>query len=123
MMPRKVKASEPAKCKSAVPRAQVTSPRCIKPTTSTEKLEKVVRPPKKPVITNNFHSGDRLGLLAKNATAIPTIYPPTILEIKVPNGSVEAMLTVTKLNPALSNAPRPAPQKIARIDGHILNIY
>jgi len=122
-MPRKVSAKEPARWSNAVPIAHVSSPRCIKLTTSTEKLEKVVRPPKKPVITNNFHSGDRLGLLPKNATAIPTIYPPTILEIKVPNGSVEVMLTVAKLNPALSNAPRPAPQKIARIDGHILNIY
>ena len=36
-----------------------------------EKLEKVVRPPKKPVTTNNFHSGERSGLLPKNATAIP----------------------------------------------------
>jgi hypothetical protein len=79
----------------------------------------VVRPPKKPVTTNNFHSGDRFGLLPKNATAIPTIYPPTILEIKVPKGSVEAILTVARLNPALSNAPRPAPQKIAEIDSHI----
>jgi hypothetical protein len=33
------------------------------------------------------------------------------------------MLTVAKLNPALSNAPKPAPQKIARIDSHILDIY
>jgi hypothetical protein len=45
------------------------------------------------------------------------------LEIKVPKGSVEAILTVARLKPALSNAPRPAPQKIARIDSHILNIY
>jgi hypothetical protein len=82
-----------------------------------------VRPPKKPVITNNFHSGDKLGLLPKKARAMPIIYPPTILEIKVPSGSVEGALTVARLKPALSNAPRPAPQKIARIDGHIIDVY
>jgi hypothetical protein len=40
-------------------------------TTSAEKLEKVVKPPRNPVITKSFHSGERLGLLPKNAMAIP----------------------------------------------------
>jgi len=71
-IPKKVKTKDPTRCNSAVPSAQVYSPRCKKLTTSAEKLEKVVRPPKKPVITNNFHSGDRFGLLPKKATAIPT---------------------------------------------------
>ena len=61
--------------------------------------------------------------MPKKATAIPTKYPPTILEINVPNGRVEARLTVTRLKPALSEAPRPAPQKIAKIDSHIFGIY
>ena len=71
-MPKKVSAREPIKCSKAVPSAQVNSPRCMRPTTSAEKLEKVVKPPRKPVITNNFHSGERLGLLPKKAMAMPT---------------------------------------------------
>jgi hypothetical protein len=79
-----------------------------------------VSPPRKPVTTNNFHSGDRFGLVPKKATAIPIKYPPVILEIKVPSGRVEEIPTVARLNPALSSAPKPAPQKIANIDGHII---
>jgi len=41
-------------------------------TNSAEKVEKVVRPPQKPVITNRRHSGATALYVAKKATATPT---------------------------------------------------
>src|SRR5271170_7898024 len=56
-MPARVIDTEPAKCNAAAPHALSDRPCCNKSTISDEKVEKVVRPPQKPVITNSRHSG------------------------------------------------------------------
>ena len=53
--------------------AQPMRPACSKVTTSAEKVEKVVKPPQKPVMMNNRHSGATSFVLAKKATAKPMI--------------------------------------------------
>ena len=55
-------------------------------TASTENVEKVVNPPKKPVIINIRHSGDKPGYWVKKANAIPIKYPPAKLAERVPIG-------------------------------------
>src|SRR5262245_23130917 len=52
-MPAAVSISEPNRCALAVPTAHRYSPLAIRPTTSLENVEKVVRPPMNPVMTNN----------------------------------------------------------------------
>jgi hypothetical protein len=44
----------------------------MRATTSAEKLEKVVSPPKKPVMIKSRHSEETEGWFTKYATAIPT---------------------------------------------------
>ena len=57
----KVISSEPNKCNATAPNATAIRPDCSNVTTSTEKVENVVRPPQKPVATNKRHSGAMLG--------------------------------------------------------------
>jgi hypothetical protein len=45
------------------------------------------------------------------------------LASKVPSGTIDAVPAAKKLKPALSKAPKPAPKKIAKMDGHIVSIY
>ncbi len=51
--PKAVKANEPVKCASVVASAHAVCPCCICVTTSAEKVEKVVNPPRKPVMTKS----------------------------------------------------------------------
>ena len=66
-MPAKVISKEPMTWAVMVPQAQPRRPCCSSPVTSAEKLEKVVRPPQKPVITSSRHSGDSVVQLEKKA--------------------------------------------------------
>ena len=56
-MPAKVMSSEPNRCAAAALRAHSGRPAISMPTISAEKVEKVVRPPQNPVMTNRRHSG------------------------------------------------------------------
>jgi hypothetical protein len=60
-MPRTVNKIEPQTCISAKPKPHVSCPRSRRETTSAEKLEKVVSPPKKPVMIKSLHSGETEG--------------------------------------------------------------
>ena len=61
-MPITVNASEPNKCKPAVSKAKEYRPWFNMPTTSAEKLEKVVSAPKKPVTKAKRQTGSRSGM-------------------------------------------------------------
>src|SRR6516225_4807141 len=56
-IPAKVITTEPTRCAAAAPSAHSARPCCTSVTSSAEKVEKVVSPPQKPVITNSRHSG------------------------------------------------------------------
>ena len=50
------------------------------------KVENVVSPPKKPIVTPNFKfSGNRLGLTSVNPKRYPNTKQPTAFTTKVPN--------------------------------------
>ena len=70
-MPAKVIDTEPNKCSAAAPHALTDRPCSKSATISEEKVENVVKPPQKPVITNSRHSGASPEEEAKNATATP----------------------------------------------------
>lgn len=55
---------------------------------SAEKVEKVVKPPRKPVVNPNRHSIGMGGSQANAATANPINNPPTQFAMNVPNGNV-----------------------------------
>ena len=58
---------------------------------STEKEEKVVSPPRKPVMTKILHSGAISGFLAKNENAMPIKNPPKRFAQRVPRWRFEKM--------------------------------
>lgn len=68
-------ASEPAGLSSMLASAQPKRPSCIRYTTSSEKVEKVVRPPQNPVVISNFggvqmrHAGENRHRRADDKTA------------------------------------------------------
>ena len=70
-MPAKVISTEPTTCRPMEPAAQANCWRCSRVTISIEKVEKVERPPQKPVMMSSFHSGERLEVVAKYAVAKP----------------------------------------------------
>ena len=63
---------EPNRCAEAATSAHIGWPRAMRVKTSAEKLEMVVRPPRKPVMANRRHSGGKPGCWAKKAMATPT---------------------------------------------------
>ena len=73
-MPTAVSASEPRRCTPAVPSAQAYSRRSSRLTTSLEKVEKVVSPPRNPVIANSRACGAICGWRSNQATATPVSY-------------------------------------------------
>src|SRR5260370_39262062 len=85
-------------------------------TTSTENVEKVVRPPMNPVITNRRNSGGRPALAAKKTAATPTRDAPIRLDASVPSGTVGKTAFKPRLSVQRSNAPSPAPTKMERIE-------
>ncbi|MNF18852.1 hypothetical protein D3C80_2232040 [compost metagenome] len=58
-------------CKAIEPRAHEIRPSWMRETTSAEKVENVVNPPQKPVISSRRHSGLSDGDAEKNAMAKP----------------------------------------------------
>ena len=67
-----------------VPNAQPIRPSLNKATTSTEKVEKVVKPPQKPVVSMIFQIGSILGALLNQAMPKAIIKAPIQLATKVP---------------------------------------
>ncbi len=67
--------------------ARANSPRERRVTTSAEKVEKVVRPPRKPVITRRRISG-RPGWRLSQISRKPTRKPPSRLAVRVPSGTL-----------------------------------
>jgi hypothetical protein len=72
-IPANVINTEPARCNAAAPYAPSDRPCSSNATISDEKVENVVSPPQKPVMTNNRHSGASAVEAAKNAMAAPTM--------------------------------------------------
>ena len=70
-MPASVAATEPTTCTATVAPAIAILPCCSSVTTSAEKVEKVVRPPQKPVTISSRHSGEIAGAVANQAIATP----------------------------------------------------
>ena len=67
-MPANVINSEPSKWAATAPKAHTVRPDCSSITTSAEKVENVVKPPQKPVVTNSRHSGAKCGYAVKKAS-------------------------------------------------------
>ena len=84
-------ASEPNKCRAMVARASVQRAPMSISTTSPENVEKVVSPPKNPVMTSKRHSGASSGRYAKKAKAQPIKKPPSKFAHSVPRGMGEGM--------------------------------
>ena len=75
--------------------AQVYSCLCSILNASAENAEKVVKPPKKPVITNKLSALSSL-VYIKLAIVIPIKKPPIKLAINVPSGKILALSAVFK---------------------------
>ena len=88
-------------------------PRINNVTVSTEKVEKVVSPPRNPVIMNNRHSGVKPGCCIKKATEKPTKKPPIRLAESVPTGNSGHRAFSQSPSPQRSHAPKAAPTPIA----------
>ena len=84
-----------------------------------EKEENVVKPPKKPVITNSRHCGDSSVCILKKAIAIPMRYPPMRLAAMVPIEIATDMESNIKLSAHLNTAPIDAPRLMAKIELNI----
>lgn len=115
-IPSSVIATLPATCTAIAPNAHCTRPAVSCPTTSAEKAENVVRPPRKPVMTSSRHSGDREGCAAKKATATPIRYPPTRLAASVPGGMKGNSAFRCFPSTHRRREPPAAPTLIARIE-------
>src|SRR6185503_9611595 len=85
-------------------------------TTSDENVEKVVNPPRNPVIANNRNSGGKPDLIAKYAAAAPTRYPPSRFAANVPIGTVGKSGLSTMPSHHRRQAPEPAPRNTQRIE-------
>ena len=56
--------------------------------------------------------------------SLGAILPSSFAQSNYPNKPINFIVPAArKLNPALSKAPKPAPKKITKIDGHIVRIY
>lgn len=55
-------------------------------TTSAEKVDNVVSPPRKPVTISKRHSGGADWWMLKSATSTPTRWPPSRLAVNAPGG-------------------------------------
>src|SRR5271169_3132372 len=71
LTPANVISREPPKFAPIAASAPARRPDCMRNTTSAEKVEKVVKPPQKPVVMNSRHSGAKAGYCMKNASATP----------------------------------------------------
>lgn len=71
-MPAKVSNSEPPRCSVIAAQAIPRRSWRISWTTSPEKLENVLKPPRNPVMTSSLHCGGSSGWAPKNASASPT---------------------------------------------------
>ena len=69
--PNTVMPSAAPTCSAMATAARASRPLCSRATISMAKVEKVVSPPRKPVIMASRHSGARLGCRAKKAEAMP----------------------------------------------------
>jgi len=115
-MPRNVMASEPRTWVAIEMKAQTKLPCCNCVTTSAEKVEKVVNPPKNPVITSKRHCGDSSTCREKYAKATPIKYPPTKLATKVPGGMDGHKLLSRVLSNQRSKEPSAAPKLMEKME-------
>jgi hypothetical protein len=86
----------------------------IRETVSAEKVEKVVRPPKKPVAIPILSISGRYVWFFVIAMKSPIKKPPSKLADNVPRGIVGKTEFKALPNKNLSRAPRPAPVNIAK---------
>lgn len=66
--------------------ALMKAPDVMSEKASAEKVEKVVRPPRKPVMTKSRTAGGSSGFALVQASAAPIRRPPAALEASVPQG-------------------------------------
>jgi hypothetical protein len=85
-------------------------------TTSAEKVEKVVRPPKNPVTVSNRHWGDNVGNVKNTAIAIPIKYAPKMFATNVPGGSCGKVEFSRFAKYQRTSAPSDAPIAMATMD-------
>src|SRR5690348_7392972 len=86
--PSSVNASEPIRCKPIIASAHAYSCRNSSVTVSPENVEKVVSPPRKPVVMNSRSSGDSAENCSNAPSVKPMINPPSRLAVSVPIGMV-----------------------------------
>src|SRR5476649_1079041 len=114
-----VMARDPARLRNMFSKAPAKRPSCNMYTTSSEKVEKVVKPPQKPVVSNSFHTGSRWVIRLKMAMPSPMINAPTRLTVKVPRGKTGLIPFIFKLTYQRATLPTPPPIKTA---SNVLNI-
>src|SRR5574337_1294209 len=120
--PASVIASEPNKCTETVVTAQAYCWRRNKVTVSAEKVENVVRPPQKPVVTNRRSSGDRLWNWVNTPSAQPMMKPPSRLAASVPSGRVGSRGLNQMPNNQRSTAPAKAPIPMEKTEMRFINL-
>jgi len=87
--------------------------------TSAEKDEKVVKPPKNPVMIKRRHCGGKSVCVVKKATAIPIKYPPIRLAATVPSDKKAEAESKIKPRTQRKTAPKDAPMLMANIEFNI----
>src|SRR3954454_2249973 len=105
---------EPTRCVTVCNSAHPTWPVCNNAVASAENVEKVVSPPRKPVMTNNRTSGGSPVLRDRYSTAMPIRYPPIRFAAKVPSGSVGTFGLKPMPSIQRNQAPSAAPIPTAR---------
>ena len=105
---------EPATCTNMITATQKYCWRINKSTVSAEKVEKVVKPPRKPVTMNNWMWADNPGCRAIQTIIKPIKYPPIKLANTVPSGSFKKSGLNHSEKNHLSQAPKLAPAPIAK---------
>src|SRR4051812_2756522 len=109
MIPHIVSRREPKRCAAAAVVAQPGRPSAISDTTSFENAEKVVKPPRMPVIAKSLSSGGRSCRCAKKAAATPIRYPPIRFAANVPSGTMWKSGLRASARSHRRQAPRPPP--------------
>jgi len=79
-------------------------------------VEKVVSEPRKPVITNNRHSGANAGKSVKKLINTPAKYPPIRFVANVPSGIGGKIELSAKPSNQRDVAPVAAPMQIAKTE-------
>lgn len=107
-MPNAVSRNEPKTCRQTAENAVAQRCACIRVTISNEKLENVVRLPRKPVISKSFHCG-----LSSYSAQMPIKSAPIQLAASVPAENGTESAAKARTSNQRDNAPKAAPKATA----------